>query len=280
MKVRIFCITLLLLALAFALEPVYCNKIILAVPFFTNSRVSVETLKNMPSVAQTEPVQHKTRAPEPATMILMLGGISGIVVRYAKKGFEQIKRVIDILLSVFGLTITSPILAFAAILIKLDSKGPIVYKQIRLGKDNKTFKIYKLRSMRQDAEKGTGAVWAKKNDPRITALGRILRKSRIDEIPQLVNVFRGDMSIVGPRPERPELVLQLKQQIRDYEKRLQVKPGLTGLAQVLHKYDESIEDVKRKVQYDLAYIQNRNLSTDLRIMARTFGVVFTGKGAN
>jgi len=176
--------------------------------------------------------------------------------------------------------VSSPVLIFAAILIKLDSKGPVIYKQIRLGKDKREFRIYKLRSMRQDAEKGTGAVWAKKNDPRITALGRILRKSRIDEIPQLVNVFRGDMSIVGPRPERPELVLQLKQHIKDYEKRLLVKPGITGLAQVLHKYDESLEDVKKKVQYDLAYIQNRNLSTDLRIMARTFGVVFTGKGAN
>ena len=134
--------------------------------------------------------------------------------------------------------------------------------------------------MRQDAEKGTGAVWATKNDPRVTSLGRILRKSRIDEIPQLLNVFRGDMSIVGPRPERPELVLTLKTLINDYEKRLTVKPGITGLAQVLHKYDETIEDVRTKVKYDLTYIQNRNLSTDLRIMAQTFGVVFTGKGAN
>ncbi|HOU36511.1 MAG TPA: exopolysaccharide biosynthesis polyprenyl glycosylphosphotransferase [Candidatus Omnitrophota bacterium] len=210
----------------------------------------------------------------------MLGGITGILVQSAKKAFEQVKRAIDIVLAVFGLTITSPVLIFAALLIKLDSKGPIIYKQLRLGRDNKVFEIYKLRSMRQDAEKGTGAVWAKKNDPRITNLGRILRKSRIDEIPQLINVFRGDMSIVGPRPERPELVLQLKQHIRDYEKRLQVKPGLTGLAQVLHKYDESIEDVKKKVYYDLLYIQNRNLTTDLRIIAQTFGVVFTGKGAN
>jgi lipopolysaccharide/colanic/teichoic acid biosynthesis glycosyltransferase len=273
---------MVILALAFMLEPVYRNKLTFAVPFFTNSKTSVETLKDAPVIADTSarPVQQKTRAPEPATLILMLGGVSGILVRYVKKGFEQIKRAIDIVLSVIGLTITSPILIFSAILIKLDSKGPIIYKQIRLGLNNKVFRIYKLRSMCQDAEKGTGAVWAAKNDPRVTSLGKILRKSRIDEIPQLINVFRGDMSIVGPRPERPELVLTLKTLIHDYEKRLTVKPGITGLAQVLHKYDESIEDVRTKVKYDLTYIQNRNLYTDLRIMAQTFGVVLTGKGAN
>jgi len=268
------------LGAVFALEPVYRNKTIFALPFMTNSKITVEQTTIAHQIQEAGPVQEKSRAPEPATYVLMLGGVSGILYQYAKKGFEQLKRFIDIVLSVFGLTVSSPVLIFAAILIKLDSKGPVIYKQIRLGKDKREFRIYKLRSMRQDAEKGTGAVWAKKNDPRITALGRILRKSRIDEIPQLVNVFRGDMSIVGPRPERPELVLQLKQHIKDYEKRLLVKPGITGLAQVLHKYDESLEDVKKKVQYDLAYIQNRNLSTDLRIMARTFGVVFTGKGAN
>jgi lipopolysaccharide/colanic/teichoic acid biosynthesis glycosyltransferase len=284
MRLRIFSLTMVILALAFMLEPVYRNKITFAVPFLTNSKASVETLKNGPVIVDSgaKPVQQKTTssAPEPATIFLMLGGISGIVVRFAKKGFEQIKRAIDIVLSVIGLTITSPILIFSAILIKLDSKGPIIYKQIRLGLNNKVFRIYKLRSMRQDAEKGTGAVWASKNDPRVTSLGRILRKSRIDESPQLLNVFRGDMSIVGPRPERPELVLTLKTLINDYEKRLSVKPGITGLAQVLHKYDETIEDVRTKVKYDLTYIQNRNLYTDLRIMAQTFGVVLTGKGAN
>jgi exopolysaccharide biosynthesis polyprenyl glycosylphosphotransferase len=282
LRFKIFSLTLLALGLAFMLEPAYRDKTSFAVPFLTNPKVSVEKAELTPVTVHTavKPVQQKSRAPEPTTVFLMLGGITGMIVRFAKKGFEQIKRLMDIILSVIGLTITSPVLLFSAILIKLDSRGPVIYKQIRLGMDNKVFKIYKLRSMRQDAEKNTGAVWATKNDPRVTSLGRILRKSRIDELPQLLNVFRGDMSIVGPRPERPELVLQLKSQIKGYEQRLLVKPGLTGLAQVLHKYDESIDDVKKKVQYDLAYIKRRSLTTDLRIMAQTFGVVLTGKGAN
>ncbi len=276
-----FCFLAVLFAAVFLAEPGIRNKDIFAVPFLTNHQTSGEDVYVITGYSSPEaPIQQKGRAPEPATVILMLGGVSSIIARFARKSFEQVKRAIDIVLSVIGLTITSPILLFTALLIKIDSKGPVIYKQERLGKNNKVFKIYKLRSMRQDAEKGTGAVWAKKNDPRITSLGRILRKTRLDEIPQLINVFQGHMSIVGPRPERPELVLKLKAQIRDYEKRLLVKPGITGLAQVLHKYDESIEDVRKKVQYDLAYIQNRKITTDLQIMARTFGVVFTGKGAN
>lgn len=222
----------------------------------------------------------KNSVPVPATFFLMLGGITSVVARYMHKGFESVKRCMDVLLGLAGLTFAAPILAFTSILIKLDSPGPIVYKQRRLGKNGKMFTIYKLRTMRNDAEKGTGAVWAQKNDPRITAVGRILRKTRLDEIPQLVNVIQGDMSLVGPRPERPELVQKLKDVISGYEKRLSVKPGLTGLAQVEHKYDESIEDVRTKVSYDLEYIKSMNLRTDLRIMAKTFGVVFTGKGAN
>jgi exopolysaccharide biosynthesis polyprenyl glycosylphosphotransferase len=210
----------------------------------------------------------------------MIGGLGGITLRYIRKGFEQIKRIMDICLSIFGLIITAPVLCFSALLIKLDSKGPFVYKQKRLGKNGKEFTIYKLRTMRNDAEKGTGAVWAKKNDPRVTPIGKVLRKTRIDEIPQLFNVIQGDMSIVGPRPERPELVHNLKSVIKDYEKRLLVKPGITGLAQIEHKYDESIEDVKVKVRYDLQYIENMKFLMDLRILGRTFGVIITGKGAN
>jgi exopolysaccharide biosynthesis polyprenyl glycosylphosphotransferase len=284
MKSRLlrFCLLTALAGAVFMLEPALRNKDTFAVPFLVDQRLSDEIMQTATEFSKSSPapLQQKGHAPEPATVILMLGGITGIIARFAKRSFEQVKRLIDILLSVIGLTVTSPLLVFTALLIKIDSRGPIIYKQERLGKDNRVFKIYKLRSMRQDAEKGTGAVWAKKNDPRITSLGRILRKSRIDEIPQLLNVFQGHMSIVGPRPERPELVRQLKSQILDYEKRLLVKPGITGLAQVLHKYDESIEDVKKKVQYDLAYIQQRKLTMDLRIMAQTFGVVFTGKGAN
>jgi len=196
-----------------------------------------------------------------------------------RRGFDKIKRFMDVVLSIIGLGITSPILMFAAILIKLDSPGPIVYRQTRLGKNGKIFNILKLRSMRQDAEKNTGAVWAKKNDSRVTAVGRMLRKSRIDEIPQLINVLRGEMSIVGPRPERPEIVRNFKNLIHDYDKRLLVKPGITGLAQVALNYDATIEDVKKKVKCDLLYIRKKCLLTDLSILTRTLGVVFTGKGA-
>lgn len=258
------------------------NKATFAVPFFsTQSGQEADALRfEVPYLQLEQPADQKAHAPEPATMILFLGGIGGLVIRYVRFGFERIKRFMDLVLSVIGLTITAPVVGFAALLIKLDSPGPIIYSQKRLGKGGKVFKIYKLRTMRCDAEKKSGAVWAQKNDPRITAAGRLLRKTRIDEIPQLLNVFKGDMSIVGPRPERPELVLTLKKAIHDYEKRLMVKPGITGLAQVKHKYDESIEDVKTKVRYDLMYMQNMRLSTDLRILAETFGVVLTGKGAN
>ena len=133
--------------------------------------------------------------------------------------------------------------------------------------------------MRIDAEEETGAVWAKENDPRITSVGRLLRKTHIDEFPQLLNVLKGQMSIVGPRPERPEIVYDLKTVIRDYEKRLLVKPGITGLAQVWHKYDETIEDVKKKIKYDFLYIRRMCLLVDLRIMANTVVVVLTGRGA-
>jgi len=212
--------------------------------------------------------------------ILYFGGIITIIVQLIRKSFERIKRYLDLLLSVLGIMITLPTLAFAALLIKLDSKGSIIYKQARVGKKGRIFNIYKLRTMSTDAEKETGAVWAKKNDPRVTKIGKLLRKSRVDEIPQLFNVAKGEMSIVGPRPERPEMVRDLKTLILDYEKRLQVKPGITGFAQIWHKYDENLKDVKKKIKYDVLYIKNRRLGVDLRIMAETFRVVLTGKGAN
>ena len=133
--------------------------------------------------------------------------------------------------------------------------------------------------MRIDAEKYTGPVWAKEDDPRLIKFGKIIRKIHIDELPQLFNVLIGDMSIVGPRPERPELVGKLKRAIPEYEKRLRVKPGITGLAQVWHKYDETIQDVKKKIKYDLLYIREMCLMVDLRILARTFFVVLIGRGA-
>ncbi len=191
---------------------------------------------------------------------------------------RKIKRLMDIVFSSIILIITLPITFLVAIAIKLDSEGPVFYKQIRVGKDGKEFKIYKFRSMFKDAEKHTGPVWSIKNDPRITRVGRIIRKFRLDEIPQFINVLRGEMSLVGPRPERPYFVEKLSQEIPLYKRRLKVKPGITGWAQVKHKYDESIEDVKKKLQYDLYYIENISLRMDLKILFRTIFVVLFGKG--
>jgi exopolysaccharide biosynthesis polyprenyl glycosylphosphotransferase len=266
------------------LGPWLMKEATFAVTYLDSPAIDYERIENQfPVESQQEttqtPVQQKSRAPEPGTFILFLSGITGFFVRFINKSFEKFKRFTDLLLSTLFLTIAFPILVFAAILIKLNSKGPVIYRQNRVGKAGKIFKIYKLRTMRINAEAGTGAVWARKNDPRITSVGRMLRKSRIDEIPQLINVLRGEMSIVGPRPERPEMVRDFKKLIRDYEKRLQVKPGITGFAQVLHKYDETIQDVKKKIKYDLLYIKKMCLSADLSILGQTIVVVLTGKGA-
>ena len=217
--------------------------------------------------------------PEPASIALVGGGMLGMIIRFARKRFQEFKRVMDILFSLIGLALTAPILAVAIALIKMTSKGPVFFNQERVGKEGEIFNIYKLRTMRMDAEKYTGPVWAKENDPRITLVGRFLRKAHIDEIPQLVNVLRGEMAIVGPRPERPVFVRDLSRKVPEYEKRLRVKPGITGLAQVRHKYDETIEDVKKKIKLDLLYIKEMCVMTDLRIMAMTILVVLTGKGA-
>lgn len=283
-KMKKIGLILLILTALCAFEPSLGEKLIFAVTFFKEPAVNYEQVNNLglPESVLTagQMPQQVGHAPEPSTLILFLGGVAGFSVRLIRRSFEKFKRYMDLALSALGLLITLPLVTFAVILIKLTSKGPVIYKQMRVGKGGRIFRIYKLRTMCFDAEKGTGAVWARKNDPRVTAIGRILRKSRIDEIPQLLNVIKGEMSIVGPRPERPEMVMNFKQLILDYEKRLQVKPGITGIAQVWHKYDETINDVKKKVKYDLLYIRRMCLLTDLRIMAQTFSVVFTGRGAN
>jgi lipopolysaccharide/colanic/teichoic acid biosynthesis glycosyltransferase len=213
-------------------------------------------------------------------LLIILGGIGILIIRFIRESFTRIKRVIDILLSFFGIALSMPLVLMGAILMKLTSRGAIIYKQDRVGKKGKIFKIYKLRTMYVDAEEDTGAVWAKEDDPRITLVGKCLRKTRIDEIPQLLNVLKGEMSIVGPRPERPEIVNDLKTLILDYEKRLQIKPGITGLAQIWHKYDETIDDVKKKIKYDLLYIRKMCLWVDVKILAQTLVVVLTAKGAH
>jgi exopolysaccharide biosynthesis polyprenyl glycosylphosphotransferase len=191
---------------------------------------------------------------------------------------KKLKRISDIFISFLILIVTLPLNILAAIAIKLDSKGPVFFKQERIGMNNRNFKIIKFRSMFQDAEKHTGPVWSQKDDPRVTRIGKIIRKLRIDEIPQMYNVLKGEMSLVGPRPERPYFVEQLSQQIPYYKRRLKIRPGITGWAQVKHKYDESIEDVKVKLRYDLFYIENMSLRMDIKIMARTILVVLFGKG--
>ena len=185
-----------------------------------------------------------------------------------------VKRFIDIILSLVVLILFLPIWLVIAIAIKIDSKGPILYSQIRSGKNKKEFKIYKFRSMVADAEKYNGAQWASKEDPRITKVGNFLRKSGLDEIPQFLNVLMGDMSIVGPRPERPVFIKKLEKQVKFYTRRLLVKPGITGWAQMKYKYDESIEDVKEKVKDDLYYIRNMSITLDLKIIVQTALTVF------
>ncbi len=191
---------------------------------------------------------------------------------------QKVKRLMDIVFALFMLITNSPLLLIAAIAIKLNSKGPIFYLQERCGIQGKPFKIVKFRSMRVDAETKTGPVWSQKNDPRITSVGRFIRRVRIDEIPQMWNVLKGEMSLIGPRPERPFFVEKLSEEIPYYKRRLRVRPGITGWAQVKHKYDETVEDVKEKVKYDLFYIENMSLRMDMKILVRTVLVVLFGKG--
>ena len=221
----------------------------------------------------------KSRAPEPTTLALFSSGIFGMIISFVRRTYAIAKRGFDIVLSIIAMVVLSPLFLITALLVKLTSKGPIIYTQTRVGKNGSFFKIYKFRTMKVDAEKYSGAVWAKENDPRLIPVGKFLRKAHLDELPQFINVLRGEMSVVGPRPERPEFVEKLKVQIPSYESRLAVKPGITGLAQVWHRYDETIEDVKKKVKYDLLYIKKVCLWTDLRIFFRTFRVVLTGEGA-
>lgn len=223
---------------------------------------------------------------------------------------QQAKRAMDVLCAVGMLVLLAPVMLLVALAVRLTSPGPILFRQIRTGlnlrgsRDRRGFRsdaagderrqkpsdrrqavcygrpfvLYKFRTMRIDAEKN-GAQFATKGDPRVTPIGRFLRKTRLDELPQLWNVLRGEMSLVGPRPERPEFIEHLSQEVPDYLLRLGIKPGLTGLAQVLNGYDNDIAGFRRKVALDLLYLQNCCFANDLKILFRTVGVVLTGKGA-
>jgi lipopolysaccharide/colanic/teichoic acid biosynthesis glycosyltransferase len=205
-------------------------------------------------------------------------------------------RSLNFLIALIALIALAPVLLVIAVLIKLTSWGPVLYTQERVGMDRRAggdashnrrrsrdlggepFTIYKFRTMWVDAERESGAVWAAQDDPRVTPVGRLLRQYRLDELPQLVNVLRGEMNIVGPRPERPTIFAELRGHIAEYPLRQRTKPGITGLAQINHHYDRSLDDVRTKVHYDLEYIRRRSLWEDLRIMLRTIPVILFRRG--
>ena len=193
--------------------------------------------------------------------------------------FVLIRRLISITISLIGLILTAPLMPFLMLIITLDSKGPVFYTQTRVGKGGRLFKVVKFRTMRQDAEASSGPKWAGDNDPRITRVGKFLRSSRLDEIPQLWCVLKGDMAFVGPRPERPEFIAWLSKEIPYYGVRHMVRPGLTGWAQVKYKYGSTVEDAREKLQYDLFYIKNASIGLDLLIMFQTVKTVLLRRGA-
>jgi sugar transferase (PEP-CTERM system associated) len=192
--------------------------------------------------------------------------------------YKRARVLLDSVLALVGLVLSLPVMALTAIAIKLDSRGPVLYIQERVGLHNKVFKIIKFRSMHTDAEAG-GPVWAGEADPRVTRVGRVIRKLRIDELPQFVNVIRGDMTFIGPRPERPEFVEGLEREIPFYSQRHLVKPGLTGWAQVRYPYGASVEDAMQKLQFDLYYIKNQSPVLDAIIIFETVRIVLFGRGA-
>jgi sugar transferase (PEP-CTERM system associated) len=195
-------------------------------------------------------------------------------------GKRLLRRVVNLSAALVGLLLALPVIPLVMLLVTSSSKGPVFYRQKRIGRGGKEFYCYKFRTMHQDAEADTGATWAADNDPRITRVGRFLRFWRLDEIPQLWCVLKGDMHFVGPRPERPEFVNWLKREIPFYEVRHMVRPGITGWAQVRYAYANTVEDSRQKLQYDLFYIKNASLSLDLWIMLQTVKIVLIGRGSN
>jgi sugar transferase (PEP-CTERM system associated) len=192
---------------------------------------------------------------------------------------QIVRRVVAIVFGLVVLTVTLPILPVVAVAVRFSSPGPILFSQKRVGRKGEVFTVHKFRTMRQDAEAATGAVWAGQNDPRVTRIGRFLRKTRLDELPQLWNVLKGDMALVGPRPERPEFVHWLQDEVPYYGLRHIISPGLTGWAQTNYRYGASLEDTKRKLEYDLYYIKHMSLALDLLIIFETIKTVLLRRGA-
>lgn len=183
--------------------------------------------------------------------------------------YVLVKRMIDLTFGLIGLILLAPLFAIISVLIRIDSIGPTFYLQERVGENGEIFKIYKFRTMIADAEKKTGPVWASENDPRLTRVGRVIRGLKLDELPQLINLVKGEMSLVGPRPERPPFVSLFARAIPGYMHRLKVKPGITGLAQIRNGYDRCAEDVIRKLRFDLVYIKKMSLTFDLKLLGQT-----------
>lgn len=233
---------------------------------------------------------HSTEPRAPTTSV---GATDAVA---ARSNADRAIRALNVVVAVVGLVVTLPIWLLIAIAIKATSRGPVLYTQTRVGLDARSlrpprhdsrrrddiggrpFTIYKFRTMRPDAEAGGQAVWARSDDDRVTSIGRFLRACRLDELPQLLNVLKGDMNIVGPRPERPQLFKQLREQIPQYQLRQRVRPGITGHAQVHLQYDTSVDDVRRKVAHDLEYIATRSVWQDLVIMLKTLPVMLFRKG--
>jgi len=188
--------------------------------------------------------------------------------------YDFFRTPVEMLMALVILAITSPVMALIAILIKLTSRGPVIFKQVRTGEFGKEFTLYKFRSMVTNAEEKTGPVWKTENDPRFTTIGRLIERTHLDELPQLINILTGDASFVGPRPERPAFVEELKAKIPYYELRHLVRPGIAGWAQLQYKYGASVEDAYQKLQYDLYYLKNRSLLLDLSIILKTFKLFF------
>jgi exopolysaccharide biosynthesis polyprenyl glycosylphosphotransferase len=207
------------------------------------------------------------------------GELSKLTAKRQLSRFDRIgKRVLDITCGLIIAAIFGAVFPFVAIAIKLDSPGAIFYKQERVGLNGTRFTIYKLRSMVRNAERNGQAQWATKGDSRITKVGNFIRKTRLDELPQVINVLKGEMSMVGPRPERQQLIDKLEQQIPNFDRRLAVKPGLTGWAQVNYGYGSTVEDARIKLNYDLYYCKHQSLMLDFKILLRTFAVVLKMQG--
>ena len=214
----------------------------------------------------------------------------------ASRGVAWIRRWLNFVVALIAVVILLPVLLILGFLVWISSPGPVLYTQVRVGLDRREtartslnhrrernlggrpFTIYKFRTMRVDAEHQSGAVWAQQSDPRVTPVGRLLRQYRLDELPQLVNVLKGDMNIVGPRPERPTIFAELREHIAEYPLRQRARPGITGLAQINHHYDRSLEDVRTKVHYDLEYIRRQSVTEDVRIMLKTVPVILLRRG--